>query len=108
MMEIKNIFSNLPDKISEEIIENIINNKKIRIERIVSKGHSSPPNYCWYDQDENEWIIILKGSAMMLFYNDISPITLKEGDYLNIGAHIKHRVEWTDPSKETIWLAIFY
>jgi cupin 2 domain-containing protein len=102
----KNIFANIPSNIPEEIFETLIETDDARIERIVSKGHSSPRGF-WYDQDENEWLIVLKGSTKLLFENN-ELIQLSEGDYINIPAHKKHRVEWTDPETETIWLTVFY
>ncbi len=78
----------------------------IRIERIISKGHSSPQSG-WYDQDKNEWVLLLKGEAVLLFADE-SSANLKSGDFINIPAHKKHKVEWTDPDTETIWLAVHY
>ncbi|MCK4834823.1 MAG: cupin domain-containing protein, partial [Gammaproteobacteria bacterium] len=77
-----------------------------KIERIISKGHSSPESG-WYDQDKNEWVIVLKGSAVLLFSDDTS-VDLKAGDFIDIKAHTKHRVKWTDPDIETVWLAVHY
>ena len=106
MSKLKNIFDNVPEFIPDEIFETILLSDKIKIERIVSKGQSSPQDF-WYDQNQNEWVVLLKGKANLLFYqNEI--IELREGDYINIPAHKKHRVEWTDPDVETIWLAIYY
>ena len=102
----KNIFDNIPASIHKEIVETLIETDDVKIERIVSKGQSSPKGF-WYDQDENEWLIVLKGSAKLLFENN-ELIQLSAGDYINIPAHKKHRVEWTDPETETIWLTIFY
>jgi len=107
MNEIKNIFENIPDHIPEELFQEILKTENIKVERIVSKGHSSPDNY-WYDQEENEWVILLKGSAGLLFEGDEKAVRLKSGDYINIPSHTKHRVEWTDPDMETVWLAIHY
>ena len=106
-MKIKNIYNDIPPAIPEEIFEEIISSGNIRIERIVSKGQSSPDNF-WYDQDQNEWVIVLKGKAKLKFVDDEKAVEMKEGDYLNIPAHKKHRVESTDPENETIWLAVFY
>ena len=105
-MEKKNIFENIPSSIPEEIIETLVDSDGIKVERIISKGHVSPKDF-WYDQDKNEFVILLKGSAKLLFEND-KQIILRAGHYIIIPAHKKHRVEWTDPETETIWFAIFY
>jgi cupin 2 domain-containing protein len=106
MVTMKNIFENIPENISEENIETLLKAKNIRVERIVSRGHTSPKDF-WYDQDENEWVILLNGKARLLFDGN-NIIELSAGDYINIPAHKKHRVEWSDPQVETVWLAIFY
>ena len=102
----QNIYQCIPSDLREEVIETIINTSGCRIERIVSYGQSSPPEY-YYDQDESEWIILLKGQAC-LKYADGEDVLLSAGDYLNIPSHKRHRVEWTRENEETIWLAIFY
>ena len=107
MNDVENIFENIPIHIPEELFQEILKTKTLKVERIVSKGHSSPDND-WYDQEENEWVIFLKGSAGLLFEGDEKEVVLKSGDYINIPAHAKHRVEWTDPNMETVWLAIYY
>ena len=101
-----NIFDTIPDDIRAEIFEPLVDSENVTIERIISKGHSSPDSG-WYDQDKNEWVIVLKGKAVLAF-TDGSSTTLKAGDYINITAHQKHKVSWTDPDTETIWLAIHY
>ncbi len=106
-MIVKNIFENIPAVVTEEITDILVQKKDVRIERIISKGQSSPPGF-WYDQDESEWIIIIKGSAKLKFENVPEDVEMKTGDYLNIPSHLKHRVEWTDPNEETIWLTAFY
>ena len=102
----QNIFGNIPSEKPEEIFETLIENDSVRIERIISKGHSSPQSF-WYDQKENEWVLVLKGHAKLLFEKD-KIIELLPGDYINIPPNKKHRVEWTDPEMVTIWLAVFY
>jgi cupin 2 domain-containing protein len=104
---IENIFNNIPKNLSEELIHTLAENDKIKIERIVSSGHSSRKDF-WYDQNKNEWVILLKGSARILFKENLEAIRLSAGDYVSIPAHVLHRVEWTDPGVETIWLAVFY
>ena len=100
-----NIFSDIPEKLPEELTEILIESQNIRIEKIVSDGHNSPKDF-WYDQNENEWIIVLKGNAKIEFEDKV--VTLKEGDYLNIPKHKKHRVKSTSKTEKTIWLAVFY
>lgn len=101
-----NIFSSIPDTIEEEKFLDLLQHDSIRIERILSRGHSSPQEG-WYDQEEHEWVVVLEGSGIISF-EDGREITLHKGAYLNIPAHVKHKVKWTDPEITTIWLAIFY
>ena len=101
-----NIFKNLPLNLEQEVFETLIQGNHVTIERIVSKGHTSEPDF-WYDQQQNEWVMILQGEAILQF--ELSDdIHMKSGDYLNIPAHQKHRVKWTMPEAETFWLAIHY
>ncbi|USD67553.1 cupin domain-containing protein [Vibrio sp. SCSIO 43136] len=101
-----NIFSQIPNDLSEEVFEDIVKNPHVRIERIVSYGHSSPETG-WYDQEENEWVMVLKGQGVLEF-EDGRIVVLESGDYLNIKAHEKHKVAATKADEETIWLAVFY
>jgi cupin 2 domain-containing protein len=101
-----NIFSNIPSDIPSELFEDIINTENVRVERIVSKGQASP-DVGWYDQAENEWVIVLSGYGVIETI-DGAKVTLKQGDYLHIKAHEKHRVVETSPNEATVWLAIFY
>ncbi len=106
-MEFQNIFKPVPEVLKEELIEKIAAGENVRIERIVSRGHSSPEGF-YYDQEENEWVILLKGEAKLTFENTEEPLHLKPGDYVNIPSHKRHRVEWTPPDADTVWLAVFY
>ncbi|MDX2320351.1 MAG: cupin domain-containing protein [Moritella sp.] len=101
-----NIFDSIPVDLSSEVFEDLVSSDKVKIERIISKGHTSP-DFCWYDQEQSEWVIVISGSAIIGF-DDKPPVTLKAGDYLNIPAHQKHKVAWTDPNVETVWLAVHY
>jgi cupin 2 domain-containing protein len=105
--ETGNLFANLPTTLPEELVTILAENQHVRIERIVSTGHASPKAF-WYDQDEHEWVVVLKGEAKLLFEGDDDPIKMQPGDHLLIPAHRKHRVEWTKPDKPTVWLAVFY
>ena len=101
-----NLFSNLPDSLPKELVEILAESKSVRIERIISTGHSSPDDF-WYDQEEHEWVVVLKGEAKLLFECDDQPVLMKPGDFVSITAHRKHRVEWTTPNEPTVWLAVF-
>jgi cupin 2 domain-containing protein len=101
-----NIFDNIPESLPAEIFESLIVASGVRVERIISKGHTSP-EAGWYDQALSEWVMVLKGKALIDFAEKPA-VTLVEGDYIDIKAHEKHRVQWTDPDRETIWLAIHY
>ncbi len=105
-MDKKNIFEKIPDDLKEELFEDILLSKDLKVERIVSSGHTSPESG-WYNQEENEWVVVLEGSGTILFENGIERV-LNKGDYLNIPAHTKHKVTRTDPKNLTIWLAVFY
>lgn len=100
----QNIFQSLPDNLENEVFESLVQNDNLRIERIISNGHRSPESG-WYDQADNEWVILLKGEAMLSFEQG-DDAHLKPGDYLNIPAHCKHKVSWS--KTETIWLAVHY
>ncbi|MFA7419721.1 MAG: cupin domain-containing protein [Melioribacteraceae bacterium] len=104
--EKKNIFAGLPENLPEEIFESIIESKDFLLERIISGGHTSPPNF-WYDQEKNEFVMLMSGSAKII-YDDGKSFSLSAGDYLIIPAHQKHRVEETDKNQKTIWLALHY
>jgi len=105
-MEAGNIYKQVPDDLSDEVFEFLAQSEDVKIERIISKGHKSPGSG-WYDQEQNEWVLVLKGSASISFENE-AVIDLKEGDYINISAHVKHKVISTSTITETIWLAIHY
>jgi len=106
-MNIANLFDNIPSDLPQEIVECLVNSNGIRIERIVSQGHHSAPDF-WYDQNENEWVLLVKGEAKLQFASDNQLVHLKVGMHINIPAHAKHRVEWTKENEETVWLAVFY
>jgi cupin 2 domain-containing protein len=100
-----NLFTEIPANLAEELTQTLLESPPARIERIVSRGHASPKD-CWYDQAGNEWVLLVAGAARLEFADRM--VELKPGDYLNIPAHEKHRVDWTDPYQVTIWLAVFY
>ena len=103
---VQNLFDSLPESLDSEIVEDLVRGENIRIERILSHGQNSPESG-WYDQDENEWVLVLQGRGEIRFEDGRSQ-TLGLGDTLHLPAHTKHRVHWTDPDQITIWLAVFY
>ena len=102
-----NVFANVPHQLSDERIEELLSAPNVRIERIVSAGHSTTPDE-WYDQEWAEWVLLLAGSADLIFEGETEPLRLEPGSYIHIPAHARHRVAWTDGSVPTIWLAIHY
>ena len=105
-MKSENIFTSIPENLDDESIDVLLKRGNLKIERIISKGHMSPDTG-WYDQENDEWVLVLKGAALISFEND-TDVNLAAGDYVNIAAHVRHRVKWTDPDTETIWLAVHY
>lgn len=102
---VSNIFADLPQQLPRELVQILIRAHDVRIERILSHGHASPPDF-WYDQPQHEWVIVLQGSARLQFENhsqDMNP-----GDFINIPAFQKHRVDWTTPDEPTVWLGVRY
>jgi cupin 2 domain-containing protein len=106
-MNVKNIFNGIPSELGKELFTTIHTAKKFRLERIVSRGQCSPQGF-WYDQNENEWLIVLEGTASIQFDGDPEPVELHPGSYLNIPAHAKHRLVQTSQTRQTVWLAIHY
>ena len=102
-----NLFDNIPADLSNEFMETIAETDHMRIERIVSRGHVSEAGF-WYDQAEDEYVVLLQGRAHLRFDGETGYVCMKPGDGLFIPRHRKHRVEWTDPEQDTIWLAVFY
>ena len=102
-----NLFSALPSELLEEEFSMLLSAPNVRIERIVSRGHASPPGF-WYDESEAEWVILLAGSAGLLIEGEEAPRRLDPGDYLHLPAHTRHRVAFTDPQRPTVWLAVYH
>jgi len=102
MIAVRNLFAELPGSAPGEVCDTLLEKDGLRIERIVSHSSASPEGF-WYDQEQEEWILVLKGEAKLRIFQD-ELILLKAGDYLLIPRRRRHRVEWT--SVETIWLAI--
>jgi cupin 2 domain-containing protein len=102
---IKNIFDDLPQHLAKEFVQTLLQAADVRIERIISHGHASPADF-WYDQPTHEWVIVLKGAARLQFEDGM--VEMKAGDFINIPAFKKHRVDWTTPDEPTVWLGVGY
>ena len=98
-----NFFADLPANLPAELVTTLLDAADVRIERIISHGHASPEGF-WYGQDRQEWVIVLKGAARLQFEDGM--VEMKVGDFINIPANKKHRVDWTTPNEPTIWLAV--
>lgn len=103
---VNNLFAELPGQSAEEWTEILVRSQRTRIERIVSTGQTSPAGF-WYDQEEDEWVAVLSGEAVLEFEADAKKVTLGKGDHVLIPAHCRHRVAWTSPGEPTVWLAVF-
>ena len=102
----QNLLSDLPSSLPDELLQTLLATASFRVERIVSRGHASPPGF-WYDQDRHEWLVLLSGAARLRLEGE-EAVELTPGAYLNLPAHRRHRVEWTHPAQPTVWLAIHY
>ncbi len=100
-----NLFADIPPELPDELFTTLLEAQHVRIERIVSQGEVSPDDF-WYDQPQHEWVLVLKGAARLQFEDRV--MELHPGDFVNIAAHRKHRVAWTRPEEQTIWLAVHY
>jgi cupin 2 domain-containing protein len=105
-MDVRNLLADIPGDLPDEFFENLLQAPAFRIERIVSRGHCSPPGF-WYDSPEHVWVLLVHGAARLAF-QDRPAVDLRPGDHLNIPAGLKHRVEWTVRGHDTVWLAIHY
>ena len=101
-----NLFAEIPAALESERFDTLLEATGVRIERIVSHGQASPPGF-WFDQDQDEWVVLLRGAARLRI-EGAEPVALLPGDSINIPAHARHRVEWTTPEEPTVWLAVHY
>ena len=91
----------LPD---DECFDDLIPDRGVKIERIISTGQTTPEGQ-WYDQPRDEWVVLLRGRAEIAF-EDGRTLALSVGDHVLIPAHQKHRVAHTSADPPCIWLAV--
>ena len=106
-MKKKNLFQGIPENFTEEYFDDIIETTGFRLERIVSRGHVTPEG-TWYDQDHDEWVMVVQGRAVIVFEQGNTEIEMGPGDHILIPAHERHRVEWTIENEDTVWLALHF
>jgi len=105
VLRMANLFADLrPDLGAEQAVQ-LLSRPGLKIERIVSTGQASPPGF-WYDQPQAEWVLLLRGEASLAFEDEPAPRSMKAGDFVDIAAHRRHRVEST--AALTLWLAVHY
>lgn len=103
----KNLFTPIATNLPQEVTEILAESNSVRIEKIVSHGHVSPAGF-WYDQEENEWVVVLQGRAKLRMEGEQELLEMGPGDCINIPAHRRHRVESTSEAESTVWLAVFF
>ena len=96
-----NLFAGLPALERGEFFEDLWRQGRVCIERILS---SAAPDPVLYDQEQDEWVLLLEGQAVLELNGE--GIELGPGDYLFIPAHTPHRVLETRPAPRCLWLAI--
>jgi len=101
-----NLLASMPNAAAAEVVTSLVTRGSVRFERIVSQGQSSPEGF-WYDQAEHEFVMLLQGHAELEFA-DGRTVSLHPGDWLELEAHLRHRVRSTAPDEPTVWLVAFY
>ena len=102
-----NLFNGIPDTLFDEWVECLAVGDRATIERIVSHGQASADGF-WYDQDRHEFVVLLSGAARIEFADGDHEVELAPGDWLLIPAHRRHRVAWTAPGQNSVWLAVHF
>jgi cupin 2 domain-containing protein len=106
-IESGNLFDDVAGSLEEEAVATLLASGAMRLVRIVSTGQATAEGV-WYDQDDWEWVVLLKGAAGLRFEDEAQVRPLAPGDFVHIPAHKRHRVEWTAADEPTVWLALHY
>lgn len=101
-----NLQAGIPAQFGDELTDTLAGAHGVRVKRIVSRGHVSPAGF-WYDQDEDEFVLLVSGAAR-LDVEGHGEVSLDPGDWIVLPARTRHRVTWTAPNRDTVWLAVFY
>lgn len=106
-MSTDNLFAGIPGRACQERFETLLEAGGVRIERIISTGQATPPGE-WFDQDTDEWVVLLRGSAGLRLEGEARARVMRPGDHVHMPAHARHRVEWTDGRGPSVWLAVHW
>jgi cupin 2 domain-containing protein len=104
--DVRNLLHPIPPRAPDEVFETVLERPSLRIERIVSWGHTTAPGE-WYDQPQDEWVMVLEGAARLLLEGR-PELALERGDSVFLPAGCRHRVTWTADDTPTIWLAVHH
>ncbi len=104
-MKLDNLFAQRLYQTDDEYFEPLLERKGVKLERILSRGHITPEGE-WYDQAHDEWVMVVRGAAQLRIDGRDALANMEAGDYILLPAHCRHRVEWTSPEEETVWLAL--
>ena len=108
MIKTGNLRSGLPARpLPDEVVDLLVERPSLRIERIVSTGQATPEGQ-WYDQEADEWVLLVEGAARLRIEGEQADRELIEGDWILLPAHCRHRVTWTMAEPPTVWLAVFF
>ncbi|NOX99905.1 MAG: cupin domain-containing protein [Verrucomicrobia bacterium] len=105
-MKAVNFFEDLPEEGAVEVVEEIAEFAQgaVRIERIISGGQASNENF-WYEQEEHEWVMLVRGQARLMIEGQEEALEMKAGDHIELPAKLRHRVE--SVSQDALWLAVW-
>ena len=102
------LIGDLPSQpLPDEVVTLLLARQDLRIERIVSSGQTTPEGH-WYDQERDEWVLVIAGAARLRIEGEASDRKLGQGDWILLPAHCRHRVTWTRAEPPTVWLAIHF
>jgi len=103
-----NLLAGLPAApLAKEITDVLADAREVRIERIVSTGQVTPEGE-WYDQETDEWVLVVAGAARLRIESETADRDLAPGDWVLLPAHCRHRVTWTQSEPPTVWLAVHF
>jgi len=105
--DLPNLLAPLPAAAAGEVVEELLRGGRFRLERIVSTGQATPPGQ-WYDQETDEWVLVVAGAARLRIEGEATDRELGEGDWILLPAHCRHRVTWTRAELPTVWLAVHF